>query len=57
VGAVGANGAVWAAMLCRIPSIFIFLNDARIYLEVAVLWHGVADMSCFALPCFRIILY
>ena len=39
-------------MLRRIPS--LFLNDARIYSDDAVLWHGVAGMSCFALPCFSI---
>ena len=37
-------------LLRRIPS--LFLNDARIYSEDAVLWHGVADMSCFALRCY-----
>ena len=33
-------------MLCRIPS--LFLNDACIYSQDAILWHGVAGMSCFA---------
>jgi len=33
--------------LCRTVS-----NNACIYSQDAVLWHGVAGMSCFALPCF-----
>jgi len=45
-GAVGGSGCVWAAVLRRILS--LFLNDAWIYSEDAVLWDGVADMS---LPC------
>jgi len=47
-GAVGVSG-VPATMLRSIPS--LFLNDAWMYSENAVLWHGVAGMSYFVLPC------
>jgi len=45
-----AGRGVRATMLRSIPS--LFWNDAWIYSEDAVLWHGVAGMSCFALPCY-----
>ena len=49
-GRCGEAEDVRATMLRRIPS--LFLNDAWIYSEDEVLWHGVAGMtSCFASLC------
>ena len=39
----GEAGGLPTTMLCRIHS--LFLNDALIYSENAILWHGVAGMS------------
>jgi len=48
------SGGVQATIpvLCRIPS--LFLNNAWIYSELAVLWYGVAGMSYFASPCMHL---
>jgi len=42
-------GAVQTTMFRRIPTLFV--NDAEIYSQDSVLWHGVAGMSCLTLPC------
>ena len=47
----GEEGACRLPCFRKIPS--LFLNDAWIYSQDAVLWHGMAGMSCFALPCFK----
>jgi len=54
VGRSGKGGGMWATMLHRIPS--LLLNDAWIYSQDAVLWHGMSAMSCFALPCYFLII-
>ena len=43
-----------ATMFRRSPS--PVLNDASVYSQDAVLWHGMAGMSCFALRCLFLLL-